>query len=817
MNKLASKKFAVLGLTAACATALLWAAQDGATAQTAARGTAAPTLGGAPASGPLAGTAAPSASAPSTRGAQVRAVAATAPVPLNPAQAKLGAGQLLQALQSFAADPATQRAAGRSAPGSAAYSAATASAQIAALDSAGIPSRYRDGERVKVNVNLAVGQDIVANASLLDRAATSLRETLRGAGLQVEKINGSPSLEAFVPLARLEWVAGLREVAQVSLLAMPRSAAFTDGATASNLDQLRSLGNYAGVDAGLRRDLKGEGLTIAVFDQFADTAGEVKALQDADEWPKNTAAVADKVSLFKPAAGAFGYTKQKHGNAVVEIVYDIAPAAKFRIYDAGQTADWVKGIQDAANLNALNQPQGEPRAQVLTASQGMSLYAPGDGTGTGSNLKGLYDAIEAAARNGVLILNAAGNEAQKHWDDDSTAGAGANVLQDFVVGNRDGNGVAIADNVNPLRIDGFGECVPVGAVSQADKDLIEIDVWLGWNDWTGGANTTDADYRLELVRWADAVTQRQWDWNTWSYKNVVVQAAGWVAVSQSDDAQNGGANQQPLERVAIVPAANTKTTACDGVFNNRFAGGGKFGVRIVRKTAGASNFLRLMSGGLHSFQYGQNERSLVHPADSASVITVAALDAATSNLESYSSRGPVLAAGGARPAGQAAGNAKPDLANFANVDTVSYGDNEFNGTSSATPHVAALALLGLQHQRQLTNATVPAPLPAGATQAQKDARAALLKQRNIDLSDSTYDSLVYVASTGGNDLGAAGFDSSYGNGRLKFHANSEACFLSATYDGKYRALLPAQASPLPAGQKSYDQLRSDNSTACAAK
>ncbi|MFQ6309436.1 S8 family serine peptidase [Lysobacter capsici] len=183
---------------------------------------------------------------------------------------------------------------------------------------------------------------------------------------------------------------------------------------------------------------------------------------------------------------------------------------------------------------------------------------------------------------------------------------------------------------------------------------------------------------------------------------------------------------------------------------------------------------------------------------------------------SYSSRGPVLAAGGARPNGQAAGNAKPDIANFANVDTVSYGDNAFNGTSSATPHVAALALLGLQHQRQLTNATVPAALPADATAQQKADRASLLKQRNVSLSNSVYDSLVYVASTGGNDLGTAGFDSSYGNGRLKFHAQSEACFLSATYDPSYRSLLPAQATPLPAGQKTYDQLRADNSASCAA-
>lgn len=799
MNKISPKKFAVLGLSAACATALIWSSQGAQHASQSASGLA--SNGAANAAG-------------ATTGASLRPVAYTAPTPRNDAQAKLGGGQLLQAVQLLSqtqaaanAAPSASTGAGTGAkPGSAAHSAMTAAQQIAVLDRVGIPLRYRDGEKVKVNVDLALSYEQVQNPSLLDRAASSLSETLAAAGLQAQKINGSPSIEAFVPLARLEWVAGLKSVAQVSLLAMPDTAVFTDGAGASNLDQLRSLGNYAQLEAGLRRDLKGEGLTIAVFDQFANTTGQVKALQDAGEWPANSDAVADKVSLFKPAAGAFGYTNVKHGNAVVEIVYDIAPEAKFRIYDAGQTADWVKGIQDAANLNALNEPQGEPRAQVLTASQGMSLYAPGDGTGTGSNLKGLYDAIEAAARNGVLILNAAGNEAQVHWDGDSTAGAGANVVQDFVVGNTDANGAAIVESVNPLTIDGlYNGCIPVGAKSAADKATFAFDVWLGWDDWTSANNTTNADYKLELVRWADAVSRN----------GRVVTPAGWVAASQSDYAQNGGAGQLPIERVAYQAPATDKTTQCDNLFNTaRFGGGGKFGVRVTRKSAGVANFLRLMNGQ-YNFQYAQQERSLVHPADSASVITVAALDAATSNLEDYSSRGPVLAAGGARPNGQAAGNAKPDLANFANVDTVSYGDNAFNGTSSATPHVAALALLGLQHQRQLTNATVPAPLPANATAQQKADRAALLRQRNINLSDATYDSLVYVSSTGGNDLGDAGFDSSYGNGRLKFHANSESCFLSATYDLKYRSLLPAQASPLPAGQKTYDQLRTDNSTTCA--
>ncbi|MBT2747209.1 MULTISPECIES: S8 family serine peptidase [unclassified Lysobacter] len=792
MKKAPSKKNTVIGLTAACAAILLWSQRDAASAADDAQGAAVAAVAGAIGSG----VAVSPASLP---------VAYAAPMPRTAVQAKLGAGQLLQAVQALA--PQLRTPAGAQGTPTGPAQAASVRAQIAALDRAGIPLQWREGEKVKINVGLALDYASIQNARLLAQAAGGLVAALRAGGIQAHEIPGSPTLEALVPLAQLEWVAGHAGVARVGLMNIADTVAFSDGATASGIDQLRGLGNYAGVPEGLRRSLQGEGLTIAIMDQFGNTNGEVASLQTAGEWPKNTATATDNIVMTPPTGKTFGAAVgQKHGNAVTEIAYDIAPKAKFRLYDAGAVGDWVKGIQDAANLDAQNQPLGEPRAQVITASQAGMAGAPGDGTATSGAYKGLYDAIDAAKRNGVLVINAAGNHAQAHWDGDSDGGAAVDVAQDFdpaTAGVQDTNVVASS-----------GQCTPVGIKDAASASAKRVGASLSWNDWASAGNTVDTDYRLELVRWRDEVRTRTFDRSTFRYVETVT-PAGWELAQQSDNAQNGGAGQEPLEVVAYVPPAETATTRCAGLFSTTTTGGGGiFALRVVRKTASAANFLRIVTTKL-PLEYAQNKRSLLLPADSASVVTVAALNAANSALELYSSRGPVLAPGGARPAGQAEGNAKPDLSSYAKVDTLSYGENGFSGTSSAAPHVAALALLGLQHQRQLTSATELAPLPAEGTEQDKADRVVALRQRRSQLADATYDALVQVAGTQGNDLGDAGFDDSFGTGQLKFHAQSQACVLSALYAPAYRSLLPVQASPLPAGQQSYDQQQTSNAATCS--
>lgn len=813
------RKLALLGLAIACASVALWT--DGDTSSEAKPSARQEAL--LPSLAHPAGPAAPislAGIAPASQATPAYAI----PTPDTPAQAKLGGGQLLQALKSFAnRHPATRRGQ--------LSRAQSVAAQIAALDRAGIPHAWRRNEKVMVDIGLALPFAARSEPALVKRATHALSERLRADGIDATPVVGAPYLEALVPLDRLESVASLGEIARIGLRIMGSPTAYSQGATASSVDTLSALGNAGEVPQALRDTLSGDDLTIAIIDLFGNvrrTEGAIDSLRDSGDWPS-----VDQSVLTPSSNGEFGFDDEKHGNAVTEIVYDIAPDANYRLYDVSSNAfvnDWIAAIQDAANLDEDNQPMGAPRAQVITASLGITVPAtPGDGTSGVGPFSGLYDALAAAADNGVLVFNAAGNSAQQHWDGYSTAGIGTRIEQDF---DPTGSGAydqvqILSQKVDPGQSAGTEICAPVGLraaflakfnnnPSESDLKILEkelknyqIGAGMSWDDWADENNATDADYRLELVRLEDG--QR-------SFLGYQLTPDRWVPVATSDHPQDGGDGQIPVEHLDYEPPAGDATRRCDGAFpSSPNLRGGIFALRVVRNTAGASNFLRLYSYN-HQLLHQVEERSLSIPADAANVIAVAAINAKDSLLEPYSSRGPLMASGGKLPTGQAAGNAKPDLASFAAVATESYGSDPdaglFQGTSAAAPHAAALSLLSLQHHRQLTSATAPAPLPTDATQAQRDARDALLRQRNADLANVTYDSLSYVAGSGGNDLGEVGFDASHGAGRLRFHANAGACFLGALYDSAYRALLPPQVAPLPEGEKSYDALHQENSLTC---
>jgi hypothetical protein len=170
---------------------------------------------------------------------------------------------------------------------------------------------------------------------------------------------------------------------------------------------------------------------------------------------------------------------------------------------------------------------------------------------------------------------------------------------------------------------------------------------LHWDDWSG----TGQDYDLELYRWT---------------------GSGWSFVSASRNRQSTG-YPTPEEWIGLYAPTN-----------------GRYGLVVKRYSASRNVCFRVLVPKMGALEDYSTRRSLTFPADSSNAVTGAALDVNSPYpLESYSSHGPTFGPGGVC----SGGSVKPDVGGYANVSTVSYGPNRFNGTSSGTPHVAGAAAL----------------------------------------------------------------------------------------------------------------------------
>lgn len=88
-----------------------------------------------------------------------------------------------------------------------------------------------------------------------------------------------------------------------------------------------------------------------------------------------------------------------HGTAVAEVVHEVAPDAQLYLVnfytevELGVCVAWLKG-------------EG---VDVINHSVGWFASGPGDGTGT------INEIVDSATAQGILWVNAAGNQAQRHW------------------------------------------------------------------------------------------------------------------------------------------------------------------------------------------------------------------------------------------------------------------------------------------------------------------------------------------------------------------------------------------------------------------
>ena len=486
---------------------------------------------------------------------------------------------------------------------------------------------------------------------------------------------------------------------------------------------LQGASNTQGVAAGRAArwhtgGIDGTGLTIAVIDGFNNQRA---TLQASGDWPP-----AARLTTVSMHSGAFGANNSAHGMATLEIAYDVAPGANFIAYDTNLVSEWAAAIRDAVDVRG---------ADIISASLG----APLDGIGDGSPLPdSVAEAAEYARSKGVLVVNAAGNEREVHWGglynpaslSPAPGTSGYDSAHAFTPGGTGplGATLACAAYDYSLAATSYHNSIPALAAANCLclPSGFPVTAAVFWDDWAN----VNHDYDVFLYRMGGSVG-----------------SPTWARVSQSWYIQDGSTGATPQEYLSYsVPAANT-SPGC--------ASGRKvFAFQIAHYSASANT-----PRNIQLFQYWDMSpslqvpaRSLGFPGDSPGVVTVAAIDVASALQESYSSEGPILAPGGGLPTGSEA--LKPDVTSFANVDTQSYGAGEFNGTSAATPHVAGMAALLWQR------------MGGPGVADMEDVRAALLD----------------IAGTGSNDLGAAGPDTKFGHGRVRFQVEDDLVFTQQPSD-----------------------------------
>jgi len=276
-------------------------------------------------------------------------------------------------------------------------------------------------------------------------------------------------------------------------------------------------------------------------------------------------------------------------------------------------------------------------AATFAISQGAHIISSSIGTngqtaGDGNNS---FTSLVTQANNaGVFWATAAGNQREQHWGGPNVDADGDKFLE-----------VSPNNEINCLGATG-GTCSVL-------PDGFTVGASLRWNNWSAPVNQ---DFDLILFR---------------------NDGSGWESIASSDDVQNGGAGQRPFEVVVATTAG----------------GPAAYGFAVQAFSINRPANLDLFTIGGWRLEFPTYARSMTDQAASPNVITVAALDStAPFPQERYSSEGPALGPGG----DLTGGIVKPDIAAFANVNTRAYGTTpgrKFNGTSSATPHVAGAAAL----------------------------------------------------------------------------------------------------------------------------
>ena len=267
-------------------------------------------------------------------------------------------------------------------------------------------------------------------------------------------------------------------------------------------------------------------------------------------------------------------TETPHGTAVAEAVYDMAPGAQLYLLKIGDEVDLAQALYDCKNFYLVN---------IINHSVGWVNTGPYNGTGV------ICDIANDARANGILWVNAAGNQANRHYQG--------------VFADTDG--------------DGWHEYItsPISEVNRVSATAGQtISVFLNWDDWGPDANNPAScqDYDLYLTNPSGVIVASSVSW------------------------QNCSLGQSPTEGISYsVPAAGSY-----GILINKYSTTINCDLKLYTFSHDLESNKRTASG------------SLMSPADASGVMTVGAINSAnwaSGPQESFSSQGPTTSWSNAIP------------------------------------------------------------------------------------------------------------------------------------------------------------------------
>ncbi|MFN8507659.1 MAG: S8 family serine peptidase [Dehalococcoidia bacterium] len=218
------------------------------------------------------------------------------------------------------------------------------------------------------------------------RPGASLAAWVAASGGRLASVNGD-TIEAEIPASALLGLATHPDVLRVESLIRPQAAVTSQGVAVHHADVVQTSGTT------------GAGVKVGIIDVGFDG---LVALQGSELPATITGRCYTGVGIFvSTLASCAG---DPHGTAVAETVLDVAPGVTLYISNPGTPAD----------LYATTQWMISQGVQVINHSVGWTWnLSAGDGVPVGSTSP--LASVDLATANGIVWVNAAGNEAGRTW------------------------------------------------------------------------------------------------------------------------------------------------------------------------------------------------------------------------------------------------------------------------------------------------------------------------------------------------------------------------------------------------------------------